>query len=145
MRQLFNLAFAVCITAAVQAPAMAQEFDFCPGTVIPESVPISGRLRPNRSALTDASGVFETAPPNPQGVVYTMEDTDGCSCEQIVDLLGVGQGHLKNGCSYSVMDDWLLFLDDASCGNCVEAHGALGCEKSECEEPSAASIPSAAT
>ena len=112
---------------------ISEEFDFCPGTVIPESVPTSGVLRSNNSALTDASGVFETALPNPLGVVYTIEDTAGCSCEQIVDELGVGQGHLRKGCSYSVMDDWLLFLDEASCGNCTEAHGEPGCEQAECE------------
>jgi hypothetical protein len=26
-----------------------------------------------------------------------------------------------------------MFLNEASCGNCVEAHGGLGCEQSECE------------
>jgi hypothetical protein len=31
------------------------------------------------------------------------------------------------------MDDWLAFLDEASCGNCTEAHGGIGCEQLECE------------
>ena len=111
---------------------IAADFDFCAGTEIPEVVPYD-RLVPNHSALTDASGIFETARPNPQGRVYTIEDTAGCSCEQIVDELGLGKGHLLHGCSFSAMDDWLVFLDEASCGNCVEAHGGLGCGNEACE------------
>jgi hypothetical protein len=118
--------------AANDCDGIATEFDFCPGTVIPESAPTKD-FGPNRSALTDASGIFETAGPNPQGREYTIEDTAGCSCEQIVDILDLGNGHLKHGCSFSAMDDWLTVLEEQSCGNCVEAHGGLGCEQSECE------------
>ncbi len=50
-----------------------------------------------------------------------------------MDELGVGQGQLRNGCSFSVMDDWLAFLESQSCGNCIDPHGGLGCEQSECE------------
>jgi len=121
-------------TGANDCDGVASEFDFCPDTMIPESVPTSGRLRRNNSALTDTSGVFETALPNPQGVVYTIEDTAGCSCEQIVDGLGLGKGHLKFGCSYSAMDEWLELLDEASCGDCVESHGEPGCENAECQD-----------
>lgn len=109
--------------------------DFCPGTVIPESVPTAGELHSNGSALTGNAGygVFETAGPNPQGVVYTTQDTAGCSCEQIVDNLDLGQGHLRNGCSFSAMDDWLAFLEEESCGDCVIGHATPGCENGECE------------
>ncbi len=31
------------------------------------------------------------------------------------------------------MNDWLDFLEDQSCGNCIEAHGGIGCEQAECE------------
>ncbi|MGB5659001.1 MAG: hypothetical protein WBO54_05910, partial [Thermoanaerobaculia bacterium] len=110
-----------------------EAFDFCPGTVIPESVPTSGTLSANNSALTDGSGVFTTAPPNPQGLLFTIEDTAGCSCEQIVEAQHLGQGHLRNGCSPGAMQNWLALLEDASCGNCIEAHGGIGCEVAECE------------
>ena len=66
-------------------------------------------------------------------MVYTIEDTAGCSCEQIVDMLDLGEGHLRTGCSFSAMDDWLAFLEEHSCDNCIEAHGGLGCEQLECE------------
>jgi hypothetical protein len=121
-------------TGANDCDGIPEEFDFCADTEIPESVPTTGILKRNHSALTDDSGIFETAPPNPQGVVYTIEDTAGCSCEQIVDELGLGRGHLMFGCSYSAMDDWLAFLEEQSCGNCVEAHGGIGCDVLECED-----------
>jgi hypothetical protein len=108
--------------------------DYCPGTVQPEAAPTSGALKPNMSALTGNAGygVFETAGPNPQGVMYTTADTMGCSCEQIVDLLGKGQGHLKFGCSFSVMDEWLAFAD-GFCQDCLIANGTPGCQNGECE------------
>ncbi len=112
---------------------VAEEFDFCPGTIVPESVPTSGMLRSNNSALTDNSGVFETAGPNPQGLVFTIEDTAGCSCEQIVEAQHLGQGHLRNGCSPGAMQNWVNFLEDASCGDCVEANLTPGCEVPACE------------
>jgi hypothetical protein len=121
--------------AANDCDGIDAAFDFCPGTVIPEAVPTSGNLKKNNSALTgiDPFGVFETAPPNPQGVVYTLEDTAGCSCDQIIDFLGLGKGHMKFGCSFSVMDQMLAFLEENSCGDCVTANGTPGCENGECE------------
>jgi hypothetical protein len=108
--------------------------DYCPGTVQPEAAPTSGALKPNMSALTGNAGygVFETASPNPQGVMYTTADTMGCSCEQIVDLLGKGKGHLKLGCAFSVMDEWLYFAD-GFCQDCLIANGTPGCQNEECE------------
>ena len=100
--------------------------DFCPGTLVPESVP-TRELKPNNSALTGIGGIFETAAPNPQGVVYTIEDTAGCSCEQIVDILDLGAGHLKHGCSFSAMDEWLEFTGTL-CQDCLIANGTPGCQ-----------------
>jgi hypothetical protein len=84
--------------------------DFCAGTVIPESVP-TVRLGTNRFALVDEDGEFDTAPPNGGGngprASFTLEDTVGCSCEQIIAAQGLGQGHVKFGCSVGVMRDWV--------------------------------------
>ena len=38
---------------------------------------------------------------------YSTEDTGGCSCEQIIDALGLGKGHLKHGCSNGAMSTWV--------------------------------------
>ena len=83
--------------------------DYCPGTVIPEGVP-TVQLNPNHWALTDGNSVFDT-PIKRKGKgpnrSYWIEDTAGCSCEQIIEMQGLGGGHAKHGCSISAMDDWI--------------------------------------
>jgi hypothetical protein len=79
--------------------------DQCPATEIPELVPTVG-ARPNRYALTDGDLVFD-AGNSPKGRVYTTIDTAGCSCEQIVEATGAGKGHLKFGCSKSLLEGWI--------------------------------------
>ena len=88
---------------------VADDGDVCPGTVIPEGVP-TWSLKPNRWALVDEGFVFDTVTRgrgNGPGRSYSTTDTAGCSCEQIIDELGLGKGHSKHGCSISAMDDWL--------------------------------------
>ena len=86
--------------------------DNCPGTTIPESVP-TVRLGVNRWALMDRDGIFDTTLPKGQGPQrsYTVVNTAGCSCEQIIVALGVGEGHEKFGCSISVMDEWVALVN----------------------------------
>ena len=84
--------------------------DLCPATVIAEGVPTSGVLNPNHWALTDADGDFDTVlkgkgkGPNRS---YTIADTAGCSCEQIIEIEGLDDGHSIHGCSIGAMDDWV--------------------------------------
>lgn len=84
------------------------EDDTCPGTVAPEIVPLE-RLGVNRWALVDGDDTFDTTPPEGRGpqVTFTLEDTRGCSCEQIIEALHLGEGHLKFGCSTGVMRHWV--------------------------------------
>ena len=83
--------------------------DICPDTAIPEGVP-TVRLKPNRWALTDGDFDFDTIVkgkgkgPNRS---YTVEETAGCSCEQIIESQDLGLGHTYHGCSISAMDDWV--------------------------------------
>ncbi len=102
-------------TADVECPpgdsdgdGVADPVDFCPDTVIPESVPTS-RLGVNRFALVDDNGIFDTTSPQGRGprLTFSIEDTAGCSCEQIIAELGLGKGHEKFGCSISAMEDWV--------------------------------------
>ena len=37
----------------------------------------------------------------------TTLDTRGCSCSQIVEAAGIGNNHLKRGCSTSAMLNWI--------------------------------------
>ena len=71
------------------------------------------RLGTNRWADVDGDGVFDTAGKNASGRDYTMADTAGCSCAQIIDVCGYGEGHVKFGCSISVMDWWTGLFDQA--------------------------------
>ena len=85
--------------------------DYCPGTVIPESVP-EVRLNLNRFALVDDDGIFDTTPPEGEGPPKSFDifDTAGCSCEQIIEAQGLGEGHRKFGCSLSAMEDWVELM-----------------------------------
>jgi hypothetical protein len=92
--------------------------DLCPDTMIPESVPTI-HLGTNRWALVDDDGVFDTNPPNGEGpgFMFDLEDTGGCSCEQIIEMWDLGQGHEKFGCSNGVMLDWVLDVSGADYGD----------------------------
>lgn len=85
--------------------------DNCPNTVIPESIPTKS-LGVNRFALVDGDDIFDTTAPKGKGPGrgYTIADTTGCSCTQIVEAQGLGNGHTKFGCSIDAMDDWLDLL-----------------------------------
>ncbi len=88
--------------------------DVCAWTVIPESVP-TVELKPNHWALTDDDDPFDfdtvtKGKGNGPGRSYDTTDTAGCSCEQIIAALGLGQGHTKHGCSISAMDEWVALV-----------------------------------
>ena len=96
--------------------------DMCPDTAIPETgVPLV-RLGGNRFALVDGDFNFDTTAPEGNGPqrAYTTTDTGGCSCEQIIDAVGAGRGHVGFGCSISVMDEWV-----ADVGSAAKQGGAL--------------------
>lgn len=88
------------------------DVDMCAGTVLPESVPTVS-LGVNRFADVNGDGIFDTVAAGGQGGpgrAYTIEDTAGCSCEQIIEALQLGAGHEKFGCSISAMDDWTALV-----------------------------------
>jgi hypothetical protein len=89
------------------ADGVCGDLDQCAGTGIPESV-VGGSLGTNRFAEITGDGIFDTVSPRGRGPqrYYTIEDTFGCSCTQIIAACGAGQGHSKFGCSISLMDDW---------------------------------------
>jgi cysteine-rich repeat protein len=90
------------------------DVDVCPGTAASDlaaGVP-SVALGTNRWADLDGDGVFDTRPPNGNGpsLSFTIEDTAGCNCAQIIIALGLGAGHVKHGCSISAMQTWISLL-----------------------------------
>lgn len=90
-----------CAVTDEDGDGVPDEYDLCVGTL-----PDTMELGPNQYGQLDLSGPFETGPESDQSLVYTMAETNGCSCEQIVDLLGKGTGHTAKGCSPSVMEEF---------------------------------------
>jgi predicted extracellular nuclease len=89
------------------ADGLADDADRCAGTRIPETAPTAGLLV-NRWALLDGDLVFDTVrPAGGAGLSFTVAQTQGCSCEQIVAALGLGGGHRRNGCSTEAMQTWI--------------------------------------
>lgn len=95
----------------VDHDSVCDELDLCPGTVFPDLVPTVS-LGVNRFADLDGDGFFDTVSPKGKGPrrSYSIDDTAGCSCSQIIDALDLGDGHVKHGCSISAMDDWTALV-----------------------------------
>ncbi|HEY9420390.1 MAG TPA: lamin tail domain-containing protein [Thermoanaerobaculia bacterium] len=81
--------------------------DRCLGTAIPETAPTQG-LNPNHYVLADGDGIFDTV--GGASGPFTIQQTAGCSCEQIVVQLGLGNGHRKHGCSKGSLEDWITLV-----------------------------------
>lgn len=90
------------------------DVDACADTTV--DAPLS--LGVNRWADRDGDGVFETTLPKGKGPTraYDIYDTAGCSCTQIADELGLGEGHYKFGCSISAMDEWTALMSSPAEG-----------------------------
>jgi hypothetical protein len=41
---------------------------------------------------------------------FDMRDTAGCSCEQIIEAQGLGNGHTRYGCSIDAMESWISLV-----------------------------------
>jgi len=91
---------------------VCDDSDLCPNTELPEHVPTI-RLNPHHYADMDGDGVFETnkgssAHPNIRDSIYTLEDTFGCTCEQILDCKpGKNEGEYKYGCTEGTIRTWI--------------------------------------
>jgi hypothetical protein len=103
----------VCdIDAASGGPAMCAGIDQCPGTVIPEAVP-TAKLGWYRWTLDNPDGTFTQRRRRNWGPSYnfTVQDTRGCSCEQIIDEIGY-RGWFRDinrqyGCSTWIILRWI--------------------------------------
>ena len=83
--------------------------DVCGLTFFPEAVPTQ-QLKPQHWALLDDDIFFDTTG-DPKGRNYSTIDTAGCSCGQIIDVMQLGKGQEKFGCSNGTMDDWISSLN----------------------------------
>lgn len=94
------------------ADGVCGDVDVCADTLLPDDVPTIA-LGVNRWADVDGDGVFDTTASKGKGPgrSYTLQDTAGCSCAQIIDELGLGEGHEKYGCSIGAMDNWVSLVE----------------------------------
>ena len=92
------------------ADGVSDSLDACTETRIPEGVPTI-RLNPNHYALVTGDGTFDTTtPPGKSGRMpsFSIADTRGCSCEQILDRIGTLEAGERNfGCSIGTMKSWV--------------------------------------
>ena len=68
----------------VDGDGVPNSADLCPNTYMPESVPQDHMLF-GRYALTEESDIFRKGP-RKKVSEYTLADTKGCSCEQLIDV-----------------------------------------------------------
>ena len=103
----------ICTCRDSDGDGVPDDVDVCDDTIVPESVP-TRRLGVNRWALVDDDGDFDTTTPPGGGkgpeLSFSLEDTAGCSCEQIIVALGLGRGHRRYGCSISAMEAWVAWV-----------------------------------
>lgn len=99
---------ALFVMSDSDADGVAEDLDKCPGTVIPEAVPTQ-RLTADHWALTNGDGIFDTVG-NPAHL-FTIQETGGCSCDQILTRLGLGGGQRKFGCTLDTMTAWIASLN----------------------------------
>ena len=100
-----------CVDTDDDNDGVDDALDACPATT--EDAPESSLgLNRNRWALEiiddTITGVFVQAPPQSGSVFsFTIQQTRGCSCSQIVSMQGLGGAHLERGCSTGAMLDWI--------------------------------------
>lgn len=106
------------------ADGVCGDVDACPGTALPEQTVPSVKLGARRYADVDGDGEFDRGgrrsgrPPR-----YTLSDTGGCSCEQIIERQHLGSDQRRYGCSGGVIQRWLseLQCSDSASTNRHEA------------------------
>jgi hypothetical protein len=97
----------VFLTSDLDDDGVPDNLDACAATRIPEGLP-TVELKPNHFALVNGDGIFDTAPDRQASSMFTINDTRGCSCEQILDRIGgVAMGQQFFGCSIETMKSWV--------------------------------------
>jgi hypothetical protein len=82
--------------------------DYCANT-LPDRAPTVS-LKPNHFVDQDGDGVFETVLKG-KALTLTKKDTRGCGCDQIIEIMSLGDGHTKHGCSQGAISDFLDFIN----------------------------------
>ncbi len=80
--------------------SVCDDSDLCPNTFIPETPPTQG-LSKNHYALIDSDLIFDAGPGTNNNSVYTIADTQGCSCEQLLSMSGRDN---TQGCKANILN-----------------------------------------
>ena len=86
------------------ADGVLDDADLCPGTLLADFADRPGRPMKNRffamgdGKFVDGNGTFSG---------FTLADTFGCSGKQIIQVVGIGDGHDKFGIPRGVILDWI--------------------------------------
>lgn len=109
--------------------------DFCDAPSTDASIALNG-LNPNHWKLSSDGFRFEQGKPKGKGKgssgYYDLATTGGCTCEQIIDKLQLGEGHKKHGCSNSAMSDWAAIVaGGAGKGNTSDFETDMGEQPTE--------------
>lgn len=96
-----NLSFTCRPPLDSDRDSVLDSVDQCPGTVLPDATTV----RPGRNRyVANESGQFEV---DGQLSGLTLADTRGCSAMQIVEALGLGDGHQRFGLSQGELATWI--------------------------------------
>ncbi len=90
----------VVLNTDLDGDGVKDEVDLCPDTELPD-MPLR-ELKSNRYRATIDGFVAGDGTLGP-----TLDETGGCSATQIVELLDLGDGHLRFGITASALDDWV--------------------------------------
>ncbi|MEN7341690.1 MAG: hypothetical protein AAAFM81_02060, partial [Pseudomonadota bacterium] len=100
-------------TTDLDGDGVPNNVDLCPNTVVPETT-TSGTLRGRRMALFDDDFVFDTGisirggePQGNAGARPSTIETQGCSCNQILDFQGDRANQRKFGCTPRTIRRWI--------------------------------------
>jgi len=99
-----------CVDSDDDNDSLDDHLDVCPDTHLPDGgLTTVQELGKNRwSLLANTNGTFVQAPPQAGSKhSFSIADTRGCSCQQIVESRALGANHLEEGCSTSTMVDWV--------------------------------------
>jgi hypothetical protein len=112
----------------LDADGLCADVDLCADTELPDEPTV--RLGVHRWA-SDMGGVFQTVAPwgrrSRTRFLYTLLDTQGCSCGQIVEALGLGEGHRRFGCSSGALQAWINLIQSSAPSSVREGgRGDLG-------------------
>jgi len=101
----------LCALGDKDYDGICDDIDFCWDTDIRDDLQM--RLAPNHFALLDDDDIFDTIIPGRGGPdrLFTIWDTGGCSCAQILYALGGRFGQYRNGCSYGTMKKWVRIVN----------------------------------